>query len=124
MKPVANLAVLIVAALHAGFFVLESILWTKPFGRRVFGLSRELAESTRSLALNQGLYNLFLAAGLVWGVIGGANGFAIQMFFLSCVVIAGIVGAFTAKRSILWIQALPGLVATILVWFAYRVHIP
>jgi putative membrane protein len=120
MTRIADLAVLIVALLHAGFFVLESILWTKPFGRRVFGLSRELAEATKSLALNQGLYNLFLAAGLVWGVLAGAQGFSIKLFFLSCVVVAGIVGAITAKRSILWIQAMPGLIAGILVWFAQK----
>lgn len=114
----ASTAVAIVALLHLGFFVLESFLWTRPMGRRVFGLSRELAESTKSLAANQGLYNAFLAAGLIWGLMPGDHAFGVKIFFLSCVVIAGIAGAVTAKRSILFVQALPGAVALLLVLLA------
>ena len=116
----ASIAVVLVACLHIAFFVLESFLWTKPAGRRIFGLSRELAESTKSLAANQGLYNGFLAAGLIWGLLAPSCGFEIKIFFLSCVIIAGIVGAITAKRSILWIQAMPGVVALLLVLWTQR----
>lgn len=111
----ASVLVAFVAVLHLAFFVLESFLWTKPAGRRIFGLSRELAESTKSLAANQGLYNAFLAAGLIWGLVPSVHTFAVRIFFLSCVVIAGIVGGFTAKRSILIVQALPGAVALLVV---------
>jgi putative membrane protein len=116
----ATVAVAFVALLHLAFFVLESFLWTKPAGRRIFGLSRELAESTKSLAANQGLYNGFLAAGLIWGLLQTPHAFAVKMFFLTCVVIAGIVGALTAKRSILFVQALPGAIALLLVLFSQR----
>lgn len=119
MRLAADIAVLVVALLHVAFLVLEMFLWTKPFGRRTFGLSRELAESTKGLAANQGLYNGFLAAGLVWGVIGGEGAFSIKVFFLVCVIVAGIFGAITAKRSILFVQALPGLIALIAVWAAH-----
>src|SRR5688572_10246501 len=115
MRLVADILVLVVALLHLGFLVLEMFLWTKPFGRRTFGLSRELAEATKGLAANQGLYNGFLAAGLIWGVIAGEVGFSIKVFFLVCVIVAGIFGAITAKRSILFVQALPGVIALIAV---------
>ncbi len=115
MSALANIAVAVVAALHLLFLVLESFMWRKPLGRRIFGLSQEVADSSAALAVNQGLYNGFLAAGLVWGLIAGSGGYAIKLFFLSCVIIAGIVGAVTAKRSILWIQALPGVIAMTLV---------
>lgn len=108
-------AIAIVALLHVGFFVLESILWTKPFGRRTFGLTKERAADTASLALNQGLYNLFLAAGLVWGIVAHDCAFAIRLFFLGCVIVARIVGAISVKRSILFIQGLPAIVALLLV---------
>lgn len=119
MRFVADIAVIVVALLHVVFLILEMFLWTKPFGRRTFGLSRELAEATKGLAANQGLYNGFLAAGLVWGVIGGEGAFSIKVFFLACVIVAGIFGAITAKRSILFVQALPGLIALIAVWIAH-----
>ena len=108
---VANTLVAFVALLHVVFLILEMFLWTKPFGRRIFGLNRELADQTAALAANQGLYNGFLAAGLVWGLMSGTTGRGILVFFLVCVVIAGIFGALTAKRTILWVQALPGAVA-------------
>jgi putative membrane protein len=111
----ANLAVVLVALLHGYFLILEMFLWTKPYGRRVFGLTPERAEATKSLAANQGLYNGFLAAGLVWGLWAGADGHTVKVFFLGCVIVAGIVGAITANRKILWVQAVPGAVALALV---------
>ena len=108
---VANTLVAFVALLHILFLILEMFLWTKPLGRRTFGLNRELAVQTATLAANQGLYNGFLAAGLIWGLMSGTTGRDILVFFLVCIVIAGIFGALTAKRTILWIQALPGVAA-------------
>jgi putative membrane protein len=90
-------------------------LWTKPTGRRIFGLTPELAQGSRALAANQGLYNGFLAAGLIWSLYAGIQA---QMFFLICVIIAGIFGAITAKRSILWVQGLPAAIALALVFLA------
>ena len=121
MRVVADVLVVFVALLHVMFLVLEMFLWTKPFGRRTFGLSRELAEATKGLAANQGLYNGFLAAGLIWGLISGDAGFQIKVFFLACVIVAGIFGAITAKRSILFVQAVPGLLALIAVYVAHNV---
>jgi putative membrane protein len=120
MSVVANAAVVVVACLHVLFMVLESFLWTKPAGRRMFGLSAAQAAETASLAANQGLYNGFLAAGLVWGLFDQRDAFGIKVFFLTCVLIAGIVGAITAKRSILWIQGAPAAVALALVVLAAR----
>ena len=120
MSLAASVAVSLVALLHLYFLVLVMFLWTKPYGRRVFGLTPEKAELTRSLAANQGLYNGFLAAGLGWGLLAGADGRTIQVFFLSCVIVAGIFGAATASRKILWVQAVPGAVALALVCAAAR----
>ena len=106
---VANVLVIIVALLHVWALVLEMFLWTKPYGRRAFGMTAEVAQASAKLAMNQGLYNGFLAAGLIWGVVAGL--FAVKVFFLICVIAAGIFGALTAKRSILWVQALPGAIA-------------
>ena len=114
----ASVAVGLVAVLHLYFLVLEMFFWKKPLGRRVFGLTRELAEATASLAANQGLYNGFLAAGLVWGLILGPAGFAVRVFFLACVIVAGVFGAFTVNRRILWVQAVPGILALVLTWLA------
>ena len=118
MSLLASLAVLIVAALHVFFLVLEMFLWTKPLGLRTFGLTPEMAKATAALAANQGLYNGFLAAGLLWALTLGDSGFAVKVFFLLCVIVAGVFGAATAKRSILYIQALPAAIALILVWLA------
>lgn len=119
---VAVVAVLLVAALHAWFMVLEMVLWTKPAGRKAFGLAPEFAEATRSLAANQGLYNGFLVAGLVWGAIAAVQGvshaFAVSCFFLVCVIVAGVFGAITVSRKILFIQAAPAILALALVWLA------
>jgi len=112
---VASVAIAVVAALHLWFLVLEMILWTKPFGRKTFRMSEEKAQTTAPLAMNQGLYNGFLAAGLIWGLLKGAAGFEIEVFFLSCVVVAGVFGAVTASRAILWVQAVPGAAALALV---------
>lgn len=109
MSAVANVLVAFVALLHLLFLILEMFLWTKPFGRRTFGLTKELAEASKGLAMNQGLYNGFLVAGLIWGLV--ANSFEIKVFFLVCVIVAGVFGAFTAKRSILFVQGLPGALA-------------
>jgi len=111
---VANILVLIVALLHIGFLALEMFFWDHPVGRKRFGLTPEFAKESASLAANQGLYNGFLAAGLVWGLM--TNSTAIQIFFLVCVLIAGIFGGFTARRTILYIQALPALLALIAVY--------
>ncbi len=109
MRILADLMVVFIAILHLAFLVLEMFLWTKPLGRRIFGLSAERADSSAMLAANQGLYNGFLAAGLIWGIV--ASMASVEIFFLSCVLVAGIFGGLTAKRSILWIQALPAVIA-------------
>ena len=118
MQLISEIAVFLVAFLHVGFLVLEMFLWDTPRGRKVFGLTPEAAASSRALAANQGLYNGFLAAGLIWAITLGQAGFGVTVFFLSCVVLAGIFGAFSAKRAILWVQAVPGLAALLLVLLA------
>ena len=122
MSTVATIAVLLVAALHVYFLLLEMVFWTKPLGRRVFALDAAFAEATRGLAANQGLYNGFLAAGLVWGVIAGSTGTpdgrAIETFFLVCVIVAGAFGAATVNKKILFVQAMPAAIALVLVWLA------
>lgn len=114
----AHALIALVAALHVYFLVLEMFLWTRPYGRRVFQLTPERAEATRVLAANQGLYNGFLAAGLGWSLAAGLAGFALQVFFLGCVLVAGVFGAATVGRKILFVQALPAAVALTLVWLA------
>ena len=111
MKQLADFLVGLVALLHVWFMVLEMFLWTKPYGRRTFGLTPDRAEITKTLAANQGLYNGFLAAGLIWGLLAGADGYVIKVFFLGCIIIAGIFGAVTVGRKILWIQAMPAAIA-------------
>jgi putative membrane protein len=106
----------IVAILHLGFLVLEMFLWTRPFGMRTFNMTKDIAESSATLAANQGLYNGFLAAGLFWGLWSGMA--SVKIFFLACVLIAGLYGGLTAKRSILYIQALPALIGLVLVYLA------
>ena len=109
MTAAANLLIGLVAALHAYFLVLEMFLWTEPAGRGAFGLTREFAEETKSLAANQGLYNGFLAAGLVWGLLD--DNLAFKVFFLGCVIVAGVYGAATVSRKILVVQAVPAVLA-------------
>ncbi len=115
MTTVANIAVALVALLHLYFLVLEMFYWDKPLGRRVFGLKPEFAKASKNLAANQGLYNGFLVAGLAWGLLLGAAGAPVKIFFLGCVIVAGVFGAFTVSRKVLWVQALPGAVALALV---------
>jgi putative membrane protein len=120
MEIAAGAAVVLVAALHIYILALEMFFWKKPLGRRAFGLRPELAEATAALAANQGLYNGFLAVGLLWGLSLGAAGFSIEVFFLLCVIVAGVFGALTASRKILWVQAFPGAAALGLVLLAHR----
>jgi putative membrane protein len=116
MNIIANIVIAVIALLHVGFLVLEMFLWTKPYGLKTFGMTREVAASSATLAANQGLYNGFLAAGLVWGLVSGMA--SVKIFFLVCVLIAGVYGGLTAKRSILYLQALPALIGLILVSLA------
>ena len=120
MSVLANIVVAIVAALHLWFLILEMFLWTEPLGLRTFNQSLERAKELAVLAANQGLYNGFLAAGLVWGLIhtDPAVGMQIKTFFLLCVIVAGIYGAMSVSRRILFVQAAPALVALILIWIA------
>jgi putative membrane protein len=115
MLLLARIALGFVAFQHLLFLVLEMFFWTKPLGRKVFGLSEQVANDSAALAANQGLYNGFLAAGLVWAIVPGPQAFAAGVFFTSCVVVAGVFGGLTAKRSILVVQALPGAIALALV---------
>lgn len=119
MSYLADIVVALVAISHFGFLLLEMFLWEKPVGLRVFRQTAERAAITRMLAANQGLYNGFLAAGLVWGLALGAEGVAIKIFFLACVIIAGVFGAATVGRRILWIQAVPAALGLILMLVTY-----
>ncbi len=103
-------AISVVIVLHGLFMVLEMFLWNTPLGRKTFSLKEDYAKQSATLAANQGLYNGFLAAGLLWGLLS-TDGFDTLIFFLSCIIIAGIYGAFTAKPSILFLQALPAAIA-------------
>ena len=116
MMILANILVALVVVLHVGFLVLEMFFWNHPVGRKTFKMTPEYAQESAKLAANQGLYNGFLAAGLIWGLISGET--SIKIFFLVCVIVAGIFGGLTAKRSILYMQALPGLLALIAVYLA------
>jgi putative membrane protein len=120
MNAIANTLVALVAALHAYFLVLEMFLWTKPLGLKTFRNSPEKAAESAVLAANQGLYNGFLAAGLAWGLLQAVPAFAFQIkaFFLLCVIVAGVYGAATVSRRILFIQAAPAAVALVLLWLA------
>lgn len=118
MTLAAQILVALVALLHVWFLVLEMFLWTTPKGRRTFGLTAEFAQQTRALAANQGLYNGFLAAGLAWGLWLGGAGFSIKVFFLGCVIVAGVFGAATVNRKILFVQAIPAAIALVLVWLS------
>jgi putative membrane protein len=115
MAIASDIAVALVALLHLYFLVLEMFFWDKPLGLRIFGLTPEFAKASKSLAANQGLYNGFLVAGLAWGLLLGAAGGPVKVFFLVCVIVAGVFGALTVGRKILWVQALPGAVALALV---------
>ena len=111
MSTAANVMVGLVALLHLYFLVLEMFLWTKPRGMRTFGTTPEFATASKTLAANQGLYNGFLAAGLIWGFFAGSP---VKIFFLACVIVAGVFGAATVNLRILWVQALPAAIALVL----------
>lgn len=113
---IANILVAFVALLHLGFLALEMFFWDHPFGRKRFGMTPEYSKASASLAANQGLYNGFLAAGLIWGL--AASNISVQIFFLICVLVAGIYGSLTTRKTILYVQALPGLLALIAVYFS------
>jgi putative membrane protein len=117
---IANILVALVAVLHIYFLILEMFLWTKPLGLKTFRNSPEKAADSAVLAANQGLYNGFLAVGLIWGLIQSVPAFAFQIkvFFLLCVIVAGIYGAATVSRRILLVQAAPAAIALILLWLA------
>ncbi len=114
MHLVAQILIGLVAALHSYFLALEMFFWDKPLGRKVFRLTPEFAAQSKALAMNQGLYNGFLAAGLLWGLwMGGHFGFHVELFFLSCVIVAGVFGALTVNKRIFFFQALPAILALI-----------
>jgi putative membrane protein len=117
---IANFLVAVVAALHVYFLILEMFLWTRLLGLKTFRNSIEKATESAVLAANQGLYNGFLAAGLIWGLLHPNPGFAFQVkvFFLLCVIVAGVYGAATVSRRILYVQAAPAALALILLWLA------
>ena len=112
MNLLANILTGVVALLHFGFLYLEMFLWDKPRGLRTFNMTAEVAKQSKTLAMNQGLYNGFLAAGLVWGIFAGD---AVKIFFLGCVIIAGIFGAMTVSKRIFYIQAVPAILGLLVV---------
>ena len=120
IKKAATALIILVALEHLAFLVLEMFLWTEPVGMRVFGLTPEFAAESAPLAMNQGLYNGFLAAGLIWGLLSKENAFAIKVFFLACVIVAGIFGGLTAKASIVVVQGGPALAALALLLLSRR----
>jgi putative membrane protein len=120
MSMLANAMIGLVALLHFYFLILEMFLWTKPKGLKVFGQTLQQAQASAKLAANQGLYNGFLAAGLVWGLIASnpEMAHALKVYFLACVIIAGLYGAYSVNRKILFVQAVPALIALGLVCLA------
>ena len=113
MQIAFNAVVALIGVLHVYILVLEMFLWATPRGQKAFGLTTEFAQATKVLAANQGLYNGFLAAGLFWGLLLGTDGADVKLFFLACVLIAGLYGAATASKRILYVQALPALLAIV-----------
>ena len=118
MRLVADVLVALVALLHVWFLVLEMFLWDQPLGLKTFRHSAAEAAASKVLAANQGLYNGFLAAGLAWGLSLGVAGMSVKVFFLGCVVVAGVYGAATVGKKILFVQALPALLALVAVYAA------
>jgi putative membrane protein len=110
---IANILIVLVAALHLYFMYLEMVAWDTAAGRKAFSLTPEFATASKALAANQGLYNGFLAAGLLWGIYLGDAGFQVKAFFLICVIVAGVFGGVTVSRKILFIQALPAMLALV-----------
>lgn len=118
MSLAADIVVALVALLHVYILVLEMFLWDKPAGLKAFALTPEFAKATKVLAANQGLYNGFLAAGLFWGLSLGAAGASVKVFFLLCVLVAGVYGAATASRKIIFVQGVPSLIGLLLLALA------
>ena len=116
MRMLALLLVVLVALIHTGFLVLEMFFWNHPIGQQIFNMTPEVSASSAILAANQGLYNGFLVAGLIWGLVSGRRD--VKVFFLACVIVAGVYGGLTAKTTILYSQALPGALALLTVLFA------
>ncbi|MBG6248232.1 MULTISPECIES: DUF1304 domain-containing protein [Symbiopectobacterium] len=109
----ANILIALVAAIHVYILILEMFLWNTHVGRKVFNLKADFARDTKTMAANQGLYNGFLAAGLLWGLCLGEAGFQFKVFFLACVLVAWLYGVLTVSRKILYVQAIPALIALI-----------
>ncbi len=118
MKLLANIVIALVALFHIAILVLEMFYWNHPIGQKIFNMTPEVAESSAVLAMNQGLYNGFLAAGLIWGLLASKTD--VKVFFLVCVVVAGVFGGITAKPSIVLTQALPAAVGLILLGLSKR----
>jgi len=118
MRKLVDVLIAVIALEHFLFLVLEMFLWTSPTGMSVFGLTAEFAQQSAALAANQGLYNGFLAAGLLWSLVRNGDSTSIKVFFLSCVLIAGVFGAFTVKTTILFVQGAPAFVALLLLWLS------
>ena len=116
MRMISLLLVVLVALIHTAFLVLEMFYWNHPVGREIFNMTPEVSASSAILAANQGLYNGFLVAGLIWGLVSGRRD--VKVFFLACVIVAGVYGGLTAKTTILYSQALPGALALLAVLFA------
>lgn len=120
MRMISLLLIFFVALVHVGFLVLEMFYWNHPIGREIFTMTPEVSASSAILAANQGLYNGFLAAGLLWGLVNGRRD--VKVFFLGCVIVAGVYGGLTAKMSILYLQGLPALLALLAVLSARPVR--
>lgn len=118
MKILATILILFVAISHIGIMILEMFFWDHPVGQKVFSMTPERSANTAVLAMNQGLYNGFLAAGLLWGLLTAR--FDVKSFFLACVVVAGVFGAATAKGTILFTQAMPAAIALLVLYLANR----
>lgn len=116
MNVLGNALTVLVAILHFGFMVLEMFFWNHPVGQKMFSMTPEVAASSAVLAANQGLYNGLLGTGLIWAVLSGKRD--VKLFFLGCVIVAGIFGGITAKPTIFFVQALPALIAFVLVWMS------
>lgn len=114
-----NILIGLVVLLHLYFMYLEMVAWDRPLGRKIFGTAPEFSAASKALAANQGLYNGFLAAGLVWGLGLGPAGFSVKSFFLACVVVAGLFGGATVSRRILYVQALPAALALLALWIGW-----
>jgi putative membrane protein len=115
MKIVKSVLIVVISIQHFLFLILEMFLWKTPIGLRIFGMTQEAAELSATLAANQGLYNGFLSAGLIWSLLIKANKKKTQIFFLICVIIAGLFGGYTVKYTIYLIQALPAFIALLFI---------